>query len=140
DEAHCISEWGHDFRPDYLKLNAVLETLGHPVTLALTATAAPPVRDELLNYFGEQLEANCRYCSQCDSGATTSIEAAQDAPFPLHSRVTHRAWGAGQVMRYEGDKMVVLFDEVGYKTLAVELVREGHLLEAARGENPVSAP
>jgi ATP-dependent DNA helicase RecQ len=47
DEAHCISEWGHDFRPDYLKLGAVAETLGRPPILALTATAGPPVRDEI---------------------------------------------------------------------------------------------
>src|ERR671916_646183 len=47
DEAHCISEWGHDFRPDYLKLGAVAETLGRPPILALTATASPPVRDEI---------------------------------------------------------------------------------------------
>ncbi|HCF28932.1 MAG TPA: recombinase RecQ [Cyanobacteria bacterium UBA11049] len=48
DEAHCISEWGHDFRPDYLRLGTVIETLGHPTTLALTATASPVVRDEII--------------------------------------------------------------------------------------------
>src|ERR1051325_10063843 len=48
DEAHCISQWGHDFRPDYLLLGPVIEALGHPRTLALTATAAPPVRKEII--------------------------------------------------------------------------------------------
>jgi ATP-dependent DNA helicase RecQ len=52
DEAHCISEWGHDFRPDYLRLGAVVEELGHPPVLALTATASPPVRDEILERLG----------------------------------------------------------------------------------------
>ncbi|MBX5470236.1 MAG: ATP-dependent DNA helicase RecQ [Thermoleophilaceae bacterium] len=47
DEAHCISEWGHDFRPDYLRLGALVEELGHPTVLALTATASPPVREEI---------------------------------------------------------------------------------------------
>ncbi len=47
DEAHCVSAWGHDFRPDYLRLGAVIEALGHPTVLALTATAAPPVRREI---------------------------------------------------------------------------------------------
>src|SRR3954451_19018892 len=52
DEAHAISEWGHDFRPDYLKLGAVAEALGRPPILALTATASPPVRGEIVARLG----------------------------------------------------------------------------------------
>jgi len=48
DEAHCISSWGHDFRPDYLRLGTVLERIGRPVVAALTATASPTVRDEIV--------------------------------------------------------------------------------------------
>ncbi len=52
DEAHCVSEWGHDFRPDYLRLGSVIAQLGHPSVLALTATAAPPVRTDLASRLG----------------------------------------------------------------------------------------
>ncbi len=47
DEAHCIGEWGHDFRPDYLNIGPAIEALGHPPVLALTATASPALRDEI---------------------------------------------------------------------------------------------
>jgi ATP-dependent DNA helicase RecQ len=47
DEAHCISEWGHDFRPSYLRMASVRERLGDPPTLALTATATPMVREDI---------------------------------------------------------------------------------------------
>ena len=47
DEAHCISEWGHDFRPDYMMLGAIAERLGRPPILALTATATPDVEADI---------------------------------------------------------------------------------------------
>jgi ATP-dependent DNA helicase RecQ len=54
DEAHCISQWGHDFRPDYYRLGAVLEELGRPQTAAFTATATPEVRSDVVQQLGLQ--------------------------------------------------------------------------------------
>ncbi len=52
DEAHCISEWGHDFRPEYMKIGELLASFAHTRVLACTATATPVVRDEILNRLG----------------------------------------------------------------------------------------
>jgi ATP-dependent DNA helicase RecQ len=52
DEAHCISEWGHDFRPSYLALGAAVRTLGSPPVLALTATATPSVIEDVKKQLG----------------------------------------------------------------------------------------
>jgi ATP-dependent DNA helicase RecQ len=48
DEAHCISEWGHDFRPSYRNIGRIRHQLGNPQTIALTATATPSVRDDIV--------------------------------------------------------------------------------------------
>ncbi|MFF9112068.1 RecQ family ATP-dependent DNA helicase [Streptomyces sp. NPDC014805] len=52
DEAQCVSSWGHDFRPDYLRLEQAVRRVGGPPVLALTATAAPPVRKEITERLG----------------------------------------------------------------------------------------
>src|SRR5215467_9491895 len=52
DEAHCISTWGYDFRPDYLALGHAIRALGRPPVVALTATASPPVRDDIAARLG----------------------------------------------------------------------------------------
>jgi ATP-dependent DNA helicase RecQ len=52
DEAHCVAEWGHDFRPDYLRLHDAIESLGRPAVMAATATATPRVAEEIAARLG----------------------------------------------------------------------------------------
>jgi ATP-dependent DNA helicase RecQ len=103
----------------------------------------------LLAYFGEQMSGACGHCDNCEAGtagraerrpavraprqAAPPAEAAageKHRPFPVSSVVRHRDWGAGTVMGYERDRVVVLFENVGYKTLSVPVVRRRGLLTA----------
>jgi len=52
DEAHCISEWGHDFRPDYSRIAEFRQLMGNPLTIALTATATPDVQKDIISKLG----------------------------------------------------------------------------------------
>jgi ATP-dependent DNA helicase RecQ len=92
-------------------------------------------RQFLLGYFGEQLDEPC---GNCDSDTCTgtpeqraaAAEARAHTPFPVETPVEHSEWGNGVVMRVEDDRLVVLFDEVGYKTLGLAAVTENDLLRA----------
>jgi ATP-dependent DNA helicase RecQ len=88
-------------------------------------------REYLLNYFGEEFDAPCGYCDNCEAGVLVEEDESNE-PFPINSRVVHKEWGEGLIQRYEGDKMVVLFDEVGYKTFGIDLVTERSLLDVVK--------
>jgi ATP-dependent DNA helicase RecQ len=83
----------------------------------------------LLAYFGETLRHICGHCDNCHAGRSEPDDGAS-GPFPVHSMVRHPVWGSGMVMGYEDDRMTVLFDDVGYKTLSVPVVSEQGLLAA----------
>ncbi len=83
----------------------------------------------LLAYFGEQLRTVCGHCDNCHAGRGVA-DAGAVGPFPVHSTVRHTEWGPGMVMGYEEDRMTVLFDDVGYKTLSVPVVSAHGLLVA----------
>ncbi|WP_396229954.1 RecQ family ATP-dependent DNA helicase, partial [Frankia sp. CpI1-P] len=86
----------------------------------------------LLAYFGETTGGPCGRCDNCLAGlpAQRRVEPADgEAPFPAGAAVRHVSWGRGQVVKEDGDRITVLFDDVGYRTLSVGAVRERHLLD-----------
>ncbi|MDT4992479.1 MAG: ATP-dependent helicase RecQ [Actinoplanes sp.] len=87
----------------------------------------------LLAYFGEDLAEKCGHCDNCAGGSAQEIEEASgDEPFQVHSRVRHGEWGTGMVMGYAEDRMTVLFDSQGYKTLSVPVVVKHNLLTSVQ--------
>jgi ATP-dependent DNA helicase RecQ len=84
----------------------------------------------VLSYFGEPFEPPCGNCDNCEAGRG-AVAPATDVPFEVGERVVHGQWGGGVVQRYDDDAVVVLFDDAGYKTLALEVVRDRGLLAPA---------
>ena len=71
DEAHCVSEWGHDFRPDYLRLPKAIERLGRPAVMACTATATPEVAGEIERRLGLRDPLVCAPASTAPTSPST---------------------------------------------------------------------
>jgi ATP-dependent DNA helicase RecQ len=85
-------------------------------------------REHILSYFGEAFDGPCGNCDNCDAGLVAADDRVH--PFEVGARVRHRELGEGDVQRYDGDTVVVLFDEHGYRTLSLTLVEERDLLQA----------
>lgn len=90
-------------------------------------------REYILSYFGEALETPCGNCDNCD---TAQPETAADypQPFPLGSTIIHTHFGKGNVLRYEAEKVVVLFETVGYKTFVTAMIADAVRCLDAPGE------
>jgi len=94
-------------------------------------------RQYLLGYFGDQLDSPCGRCDVCERlddepAASDHAPSGGDAgPYEPNERVQHADWGAGTVMHREDDRVTVLFEQVGYKTLSLSAVEEGDLLTGA---------
>lgn len=86
-------------------------------------------RAYLLSYFGESYEPPCGHCDRCRAGE--GAEPAEEGPFPVGGKVVHESFGDGQVVRYDEGKVVVLFDEIGYQALSLDIVSERGILQLA---------
>jgi ATP-dependent DNA helicase RecQ len=116
DEAHCVSQWGHDFRPDYMMLGGIAERLGRPPVLALTATASPQVRDDIIHqlrmrdpftWVGELIRPNLFLEVQ-----PTVNESQKDAAL---EQVLRRAEGTGIVYVATVKEAERIYEEFGKK-------------------------
>jgi ATP-dependent DNA helicase RecQ len=94
DEAHCVTEWGHDFRPDYLRLQGAIDALGRPPVMAATATATPRVANEIAARLGLR--------------EWLSVRAGFDRPNLIFDVVSLQ--GAGAVARKRATLLHVLAD------------------------------
>ncbi|MBT1003641.1 ATP-dependent DNA helicase [Paenarthrobacter sp. DKR-5] len=86
-------------------------------------------RQYLLGYFGEELAERCGNCDNCLAGTAEDLAPDdEDEEFPARSAVVHREWGPGLVMSVETDRLTVLFEQEGYKTLSREVLAENPVL------------
>jgi ATP-dependent DNA helicase RecQ len=136
DEAHSISEWGHDFRPEYLRLGSVAQMLGNPTTLALTATAAPPVRAEIVERLA--LDDPAEIVRGFDRpNIHLSVEHHTDDAHKVRALVEHVAAGERPAIVYvatrrRSDELAAALRDAGVSALPYHAGLHRHDREAAQ--------
>ena len=83
----------------------------------------------MLGYFGAEVRARCGICDNCVAGTAPDEDVDADVPYAVQTEVEHEEFGRGTVTDREDDRVTVLFDDVGYRTLALEVVEDRGLLE-----------
>lgn len=104
DETHCVSMWGHDFRPDYLFIGNALGYLGDPTVLAMTATATPKMRREIQDYFGRKLEVVSTGTHRPNLRLESIVTRTQEEKMRELVRICRGASGSGIVYTRSRDK------------------------------------
>jgi ATP-dependent DNA helicase RecQ len=85
----------------------------------------------MLGYFGAEVRTTCGICDNCVAGTAPDEGVDADVPFAVQSQVEHEEFGRGTVTDREDDRVTVLFEDVGYRTLSLDLVEERGLLVRA---------
>ncbi|MEE2750253.1 MAG: ATP-dependent DNA helicase RecQ, partial [Myxococcota bacterium] len=144
DEAHCLSSWGHDFRPDYLRLGQVRETLGSLPTVALTATATPRVQNDIvehlrlegaerfiLGFDRENLTLEVHECRGTKAKARASAHAVQHKRAIVYAATRRNVERAAQALQSAGI-------HAGFYHAGMELEERNHVQDAfMSGDLPV---
>jgi ATP-dependent DNA helicase RecQ len=127
DEAHCISQWGHDFRPDYSRLGAIRAELGKPQTLALTATATREVQEDILRQLG--LGADCEILWEGVERPGLRLAAAEFDGFDDKEEALHE-W----LDRVKGSKIVYFTLIATLEKTAARLRAKGFEFDTYHGD------
>lgn len=134
DEAHCISEWGHDFRPDYTRVGEIRQQLGSPLTVALTATATPDVQADIVRQLGlEPSEMKLFHQGIDRPNLKLSVEMVWDDDAKLAEILDKRKQEPGSfIVYFTLIRKLMEFSDLLFKENVDHLIYHGDLERKAR--------